>query len=59
MKGGLNEWVETIMNPQEPPATASSEIQEQYQFRMAASRYFAGGSREMNPEPFYENTKTS
>ncbi|NNF22787.1 MAG: rhodanese-like domain-containing protein [Saprospiraceae bacterium] len=53
MKGGLNKWVETIMDPKEPPATASSDIQELYKFRQAASRYFAGGSREMNPEPFY------
>lgn len=59
MKGGLNKWVETIMNPLEPPATASSEAQEQYRFRLAASRYFAGGSREISPEPFYAAPKTT
>ncbi len=56
MKGGLNHWVETIMQPTAPPATASSKELDLYQFRKAASRYFAGGSREMKPEPFYQST---
>ena len=42
MKGGLNRWVETIMVPPEPPSTAPAEAFEQYDFRVAACRYFLG-----------------
>ncbi|MBK7410092.1 MAG: hypothetical protein IPJ40_19785 [Saprospirales bacterium] len=57
LKGGLNEWTATILNPQEPPATASSAAFEQYQLRKAASLYFAGGSKSMEAEPFLEQKK--
>ncbi len=44
MKGGLNRWVETIMVPPVPPSAAPSEAFEQYDFRLAACRYFQGGT---------------
>ncbi len=44
MKGGLNRWIETIMNPPLPPSTASSEAFELYDFRVAAGQYFRGGT---------------
>ena len=46
MSGGLNEWFSTIMQPVEPPATASSSEFEKYAFRKAASFYFGGGAKE-------------
>ncbi len=44
LKGGLNNWVETILRPTEPSETASREEFERYNFRKAASAYFGGGS---------------
>jgi len=44
MKGGLNEWFATIMQPQSPPETASKEEFDLYSFRKAARQYFGGGS---------------
>ncbi|RLD88278.1 MAG: hypothetical protein DRJ09_08730 [Bacteroidetes bacterium] len=44
MKGGLNCWIETIINPTMPPETASEIEFEQFRFRKAASLYFTGGS---------------
>jgi rhodanese-related sulfurtransferase len=44
LKGGLNQWFATIMQPQMPPATAPSEDFDQYTFRLAASQYFKGGT---------------
>lgn len=44
MKGGLNEWFETIMQPKLPPETASKEEFDLYSFRQAARQYFGGGS---------------
>ncbi len=44
MKGGLNEWVNTIMHPKKPDETASKDEFDKYRFRQAACRYFAGGS---------------
>jgi rhodanese-related sulfurtransferase len=43
MEGGLNYWVETILEPEVPPISAPSEIIAQYQFRQGASIYFGGG----------------
>lgn len=57
MKGGLNEWVETILQPAEPPATASEEAFELYNLRKATSLYFIGGSDELKPEEFQEVVK--
>lgn len=42
MKGGLNEWYKTIINPQEPGANESGEAFDLYLFRKGASVYFTG-----------------
>lgn len=44
MKGGLNRWFETIINPQPPAETAGNEEIDLYQFRKGASIYFTGGA---------------
>jgi len=44
MKGGLNCWFETIIQPNPPPQTASGEDFDLYQFRLGARQYFAGGN---------------
>ncbi|MEI6749268.1 MAG: rhodanese-like domain-containing protein [Bacteroidales bacterium] len=44
MQGGLNYWIETIMNPPVPPATAPSQDFDTYEFRKGACAYFGGGS---------------
>lgn len=42
MKGGLNSWIETIIQPKEPPETAPEIDFEQYTFRKGAQLYFTG-----------------
>ena len=54
LKGGLNEWTATILQPAEPPATASREELELFQVRKAASLYFSGGGKLPEPEPVPE-----
>lgn len=49
MKGGLTEWVETIMKPTKPQEQVSEAQMELYNRRMAARGYFAGGSVEIRP----------
>ncbi len=44
MKGGLNHWFETIIQPKRPAATASSTEFDLYEFRKGARQYFSGGS---------------
>lgn len=44
MKGGLNMWVETILKPQRPAESASSDEFALFDFRKGASQYFRGGS---------------
>ena len=44
MKGGLNEWFRTIIQPIPPDETAPLEAYEQYSFERAASIYFGGSS---------------
>ena len=43
MKGGLNNWVETILKPEPPAQTAPSEEFALYDFRKGASMHFGGG----------------
>ncbi len=43
LRGGLNFWVETIMNPQKPAETSPSEELARYDFRKAASSALGGG----------------
>lgn len=55
MKGGLNRWFETIIQPESPPETAPSEEIDLYEFRKGASIYFTGGAapieQEIDAEP--------
>ena len=44
MKGGLNMWAETILKPQRPAESESSNEFALYDFRKGASQYFSGGS---------------
>lgn len=54
LKGGLNHWVETILNPVEPPVSASQETFDLYSFRKAACKYFSGASKEIVPLEYVE-----
>lgn len=56
MKGGLVEWVETIMQPKKPGEEATKETWELYNRRQSARRYFAGGSVEIKPGAFVADT---
>lgn len=40
LKGGMNNWYNTIINPQEPNENMPATAFEQYSFRKAASMYF-------------------
>jgi len=44
LKGGLNEWFNTIINPKEPKVTDSELAFKQYNFRKAAAMYFGVGN---------------
>lgn len=44
MKGGLNAWIETIMQPPKPGNAASQAEIDLYEFRRGACQYFMGGS---------------
>ncbi len=55
LKGGVNEWYKTILNPEKPSDTnLSTEINDQYLFRKGASIYFTGaqivGDEESQPK---------
>ncbi|PLX11459.1 MAG: hypothetical protein C0598_08175 [Marinilabiliales bacterium] len=50
MKGGLNCWMKTIIEPTQPNETASSEEFELYSFRKGASIYFTGANMENDSE---------
>ena len=55
MKGGLNCWFKTIIQPSKPAETAPDEDMDLYEFRKGASLYFTGGAApiedESNTEP--------
>ncbi len=40
LRGGVNEWFNTIINPKEPSESMPASAFEQYDFRKAASMYF-------------------
>jgi rhodanese-related sulfurtransferase len=44
MKGGINQWFATIIQPVAPPETAPSEAFDLYAFERAACIYFGGAS---------------
>jgi sulfur-carrier protein adenylyltransferase/sulfurtransferase len=43
LEGGLNYWVETIMNPEKPASTSPDEELARYDFRQAAGAALGGG----------------
>lgn len=43
LEGGLNYWVETIMNPAKPASTSPNEELAKYDFRQAAGSALGGG----------------
>ncbi|MEA3477433.1 MAG: rhodanese-like domain-containing protein [Bacteroidota bacterium] len=50
MKGGLNCWAETILQPVPPRDTDPIEAFELYDFRKGASMFFGAGTQEINQE---------
>ncbi|MBN1821348.1 MAG: rhodanese-like domain-containing protein, partial [Prolixibacteraceae bacterium] len=46
MKGGMNQWVETIIEPKRPAESASNSEFEIYQSRKGAQLYFTGAKAE-------------
>jgi len=62
MKGGLNCWFETIIQPSPPAETAADDEIDRYQFRRGASIYFTGGAApiemESGTEPVVVRKKT-
>lgn len=50
MKGGLNCWFKTIIQPTKPAETAPTEEMDLYAFRKGASIYFTGGSAPIEQE---------
>lgn len=43
LQGGLNNWYETILNPQKPASTMADEELAKYEFRKAAGNALGGG----------------
>jgi sulfur-carrier protein adenylyltransferase/sulfurtransferase len=43
LEGGLNYWVETILNPEKPASTSPDEEMARYDFRQAAGAALGGG----------------
>jgi rhodanese-related sulfurtransferase len=43
LQGGLNNWYETILNPQKPASTMADEELAKYEFRKAAGSTLGGG----------------
>jgi rhodanese-related sulfurtransferase len=62
MRGGLNRWFETIIQPERPPQTAPTEETDLYEFRKGASIYFTGGAapieQDLDAEPVIVRRKT-
>ncbi len=46
MKGGLNRWMETIIDPKEPGETDPATAFETYSFRKGAQMFFTGANSE-------------
>lgn len=59
MKGGLNQWIETIIQPTEPGEEASHEAIDAYQFRKGASLYFTGAKVEASTNKKQVNIRRS
>jgi len=50
LEGGLNYWVETIMNPEKPASTSPNEEIAKYNFRQGAGAALGGGAVAGEPE---------
>lgn len=58
MKGGLNNWIRTIINPEAPAELSPPDEFELYEFRKAASNYFTGNESNMeNPKKHLKVTR--
>ena len=44
LKGGLNNWINTIIKPRPPAESQSQDAFDLYEFRLGASQYFTGGN---------------
>lgn len=44
LKGGLNNWIKTIIKPQPPAESQAQDAFDLYEFRKGASQYFTGGN---------------
>ncbi|MFO7617588.1 MAG: rhodanese-like domain-containing protein [Bacteroidales bacterium] len=49
LEGGLNHWVETILNPDKPASTSPDEELARYDFRLAAGTALGGGGAAITP----------
>lgn len=49
LQGGLNYWVETIMNPDEPTSTSPNEEIAKYNFRKGAGMALGGAAVTSQP----------
>jgi len=50
LEGGLNNWIETVIQVPSPEMGASNKDIEQYSFRKAASMFFGGGGSVTNDD---------
>lgn len=51
MKGGLDRWVETILNPELPPEAAAGVEHDLYQARLGARQFFTGTGNVVTQSP--------
>jgi len=51
LKGGLNKWFDTIINPKTPKVTASEKAFDLYNFRKSAAMYFGVGNLSKTATP--------
>ena len=51
MKGGLNEWIRTIIRPEKPAEWSSAGDFDLFEFRKGASRFFGGANASGSAEP--------
>lgn len=59
MQGGLNAWANNILMPTPPNEMAPSEVNDLYQYRIAARNYFVGLSKAMDVVSYKEPVKES
>ncbi len=59
MKGGVNEWYKTIINPQKPKDIDTAEAEATYLFRKGASIFFTGAQVVGNAAPTKKSKKAA